>query len=69
MTDQQILDRVIEKVTKEGGLPLVNVFGYKMVNGFPEKNDPGLKKEVWKKHLQQMVISENPIQYLKAFLE
>ena len=50
------------------------LFCGKSLSGFPKDADnqvfkrEGLSVKAWKYHLQQMVLEENPIQYLSKFL-
>ena len=50
---------------KEDLLPMIKIKGDFINTGIVEKN--GLRK--WQTHLQQMVLEEEPIKYLKQFLD
>lgn len=84
MSNEEILTKAIEKAVKKGWkvFPLVRGYSFYYDHDFAkaffgdvwtdeemESNKfPTIDLEPWQYHLQQMVISQDPIQYLAKYL-
>jgi len=54
----------IEQVCKNCGTTSINILGCPLCNN----NETAYKIHRWQWHLQQMILEEDPIEYLKKFL-